>query len=66
MKYGNKVLIRINSALIGDLYTLEINKWTRQNAKEIAEELQKDLDDIHPIITGAPFKMIKHLIIILK
>ena len=63
-KYGNHVLMRINDSLISDLYRVEIKEWTRKSSKEISDELQKDLEDINPLVTGVPFIMIRHLTII--
>jgi len=62
-KYGYRAVRQIYVRLMRSLEQQDYQAYTIVNAKEIAEKIKRNLEDILPLYDGGPFVVIRHLIV---
>ena len=62
-KYGYRAVRQIYVRLMRSLEQQDYQAYTIVNAKEIAEKIKRNLEDILPLYDGGPFVVIRHLLV---
>ena len=61
--YGYHMVQRIFTSLISRSEKLPFSTYYRLNAKEEAEIMKRDLEDLQPLFSGVPFILVRHLMV---
>ena len=62
-KYGYRAVRQIYVRLMRNLEQQDYQAYAIVNAKEIAEKIKRNLEDILPLYDGVPFMVIRHLLV---
>jgi ABC-type bacteriocin/lantibiotic exporter with double-glycine peptidase domain len=63
-KYGNKVIIKIFDSMINTYLNHNYQIWMIMDSRENTERIKRNLEDLLPLVSGAPFVLIRHILVI--